>query len=134
GDPDLGGHVAREFPIDVALGLHCTVDLLAKEDKGDDFEVKLRDVMRLYNLGFRFGITGSTDFHVDQAREPIGGIRTYAKAQLRWDAIAAAYRDGATFATNGPLLRFTAGGKDIGGTLRVARPGEIECTVQAESL
>jgi hypothetical protein len=133
-DPVSGRHMAREFPIDVALDLHCTLDILTKEDAAGDFEVKLRDYMRLLGLGFRIGATGSTDFHVDQARQPIGGLRTYVKSGLAWDGIAGAYRDGRTIATNGPLVQLTVNGKGIGETVKVSGPRELECAVRAHSL
>jgi hypothetical protein len=99
------GHVAREFPIDLALGMRCGIDLLTMEGDRNELERKLRDVYRLYNLGFRPAITASTDFHIDQARQPIGAVRTYVRSgELEMPAIAAAYRAGRTFATNGPLI------------------------------
>jgi lysophospholipase L1-like esterase len=131
----VGRHIAREFPIDVALGQHCTLDILTKEDAAGDFDVKVRDYMRLLTLGFRVGATGSTDFHVDQARQPIGGLRTYAQAgSLTWNTIAAAYREGRTFATNGPLVALTINGKSIGDTVELGTPRDVACAVRAESL
>lgn len=129
------GLVAREFPIDVALGLPCTLDLLTKEDAGGDFELKLRDYMRLLNLGFRVGVSGSTDFHLEQGREPIGGLRTYVRMpKLTWANVARAYNEGRTFATNGPLLLLEAEGKTIGDTLTLQEPGTVTCTIEADSL
>ncbi len=90
-NPD-SGLIARELPIDLALGQPCTVDMLAKEDADGDFELKMRDFMRLLNLGFRVGVSGSTDFHLDQGRQPIGGIRTYVRVnELTWPNVAKAY-------------------------------------------
>jgi hypothetical protein len=103
-DPSRG-LVAREFPIDLALGMRCGIDLLTMEGDRNQLGRKLRDVYRLYNLGFRPALAASTDFHVDQARQPIGAVRTYVRCgELRISTIADAYRAGRTFATNGPLI------------------------------
>jgi len=129
------GLIAREWPIDVALGVPCTIDLLAKEDARGDFDLKLRDYMRLLNLGFRCGVSASTDFHLDQGREPIGGLRTYAKAKtLSWKGIAAAYNEGRTFATNGPLLDVQLGNASLGDTLKTRKPRAIDLQIEAASL
>jgi hypothetical protein len=109
------GHVAREFPIDLALGMPCGIDLLTMEGDRNQLARKLRDVYRLYNLGFRPALTASTDFHVDQARQPIGAVRTYVRCgELQVPAIAAAYRAGRTFATNGPLIDLKVSGAGPG--------------------
>jgi hypothetical protein len=104
------GHVAREFPIDLALGMRCGIDLLTMEGDRNQLDRKLRDIYRLYNLGFRPALTASTDFHVDQGRQPIGAVRTYVRCgELKMSAIANAYRAGRTFATNGPLIELKVG-------------------------
>lgn len=129
------GLIAREFPINVALGVPCTIDLLAKEDARGDFELKLRDYMRLLNLGFRAGVSGSTDFHLDQGREPIGGLRTYAYAPRRtWAEIANAYNQGRTFATNGPLIDLRVAGRTPGETIQLDLPGAVKVNLTAGSL
>lgn len=129
------GHVARELPIDLASGQPFTIDLLTKEDGEADFELKLRDYMRLLNLGFRVGVSGSTDFHLDQGRQPIGGMRTYVHAdKLDWPSVAGAYREGCTFATNGPLVIFSANDRGPGDTVALDSPGDVTYRVEAYSL
>jgi hypothetical protein len=119
------GHVSREMPVDLALGISCGFDLLAMEGSGNQLARKLRDLYRLYNLGFRPAVTASTDFHVDQGRQPLGVVRTYVRAaSLDWPAVAAAYRAGRTFATNGPLVDFRINGVGPGDTLRLNRPDD----------
>lgn len=133
-DPD-SGLIARELPIDLALGQPCTVDVLAKEDASGDFELKIRDLMRLLNLGFHVGFSGSTDFHLDQGRQPIGGIRTYAQvSDLTWPNVAEAYNQGRTFASNGPILLLTARGRGPGESLSLSQDDFVECEVDARSL
>jgi len=129
------GHGARGYPIDAALGVPFTIDMLTQESDSAPYEVKLRDYMRLLNTGLRIGVSASTDFHVDQAREPIGGVRTYAQAEtLDWPPIAKAYREGRTFATNGPLVSLAVNGEGIGDTIDLRDPGEVDVHVIARSL
>jgi hypothetical protein len=134
GDFDAG-HGARGYPIDAALGVPFTIDMLTQESESAPYEVKLRDYMRLLNTGLRIGVSASTDFHVDQAREPIGGVRTYAQAEtLGWPPLAKAYREGRTFATNGPLVSLSVNGAGIGDTADLREPGEVDVHVIAQSL
>lgn len=117
------GHVAREFPIDLALGMPCAIDVLAMEGSENQLERKLRDLYRLWNLGFRPAVAAATDFHVDQGRQPIGAVRTYVRSgAVTPRAIAAAYRDGHTFATSGPLLGLRVAGAGPGEEVRLAQP------------
>ncbi|MCL4692625.1 MAG: CehA/McbA family metallohydrolase, partial [Candidatus Hydrogenedentes bacterium] len=128
-------HGARGYPIDAALGARFTLDMLTLESDSAPYEVKLRDYMRLLNCGARIGVSASTDFHVDQAREPIGGMRTYVDAEaLEWPEIAEAYREGRTFATNGPLVSVSVNGAGIGETVNLGAPGEISVQVTAQSI
>jgi hypothetical protein len=91
--------------------------------------------MRLLNLGFRVGVSGSTDFHLEQGREPIGGLRTYVRVpKLTWPEVARAYREGRTFATNGPLLTISLEGKAIGDALTLGGPRTVTCTIDADSV
>ncbi|MBI3117454.1 MAG: CehA/McbA family metallohydrolase, partial [Candidatus Hydrogenedentes bacterium] len=129
------GLIAREFPVDVALGRTCTLDLLTKEDGEADFDLKLRDYMRLLDLGFRIGVSGSTDFHLDQGRMPIGGARTYVHTEdLDWAGVARAYREGRTFATNGPLVFLELDGRQPGDIITVPTGSTLPLRVQAGSL
>ncbi len=129
------GLSSREFPIDLALGLSCSFDILTQEYPTSDFQLKLRDYMRLLNLGFRAGVSGSTDFHLDQKGEPVGGLRTYVYGDnLSWSEIAKGYREGRTFATNGPLVQLKVNGKIPGETVKLSRPANMICSVDASSL
>jgi hypothetical protein len=130
------GLVAREFPIDLALGMPCAIDLLAMEGPHNLLERKLRDLYRLWNLGFRPVVAASTDFHVDQGRQPIGSVRTYVRSGvLDMPAIAQAYRSGRTFATSGPLLDLRVAGAGPGDEVRLATHGEqVQVEVEAVSI
>ena len=132
-DPTTG-HAARELPVDAALGRRFTIDMVTEEGFGSDDGVKLRDYFRLLNLGFRLGVSGSTDHHADQGRQPPGAMRTYVRAQrLALDNIAQAYREGRTFATNGPLLLLTVNGAQPGDAFKVNPGDPVDCAVEAFS-
>jgi len=130
------GHVAREFPMDLALGMPCAIDLLTMEGPRNQLEHKLRDLYRLWNLGFRPAVAASTDFHVDQGRQPIGSVRTYVRSGvLEMSAIAQAYRAGRTFATSGPLLDLQVAGAGPGDEVRLPGQGDrLQVKVEAVSI
>ncbi|MCG3196526.1 MAG: CehA/McbA family metallohydrolase [Candidatus Omnitrophica bacterium] len=132
----LSSHLpGREFPIDLALGARCAVDLLTQEGSRNQLDLKLRDLYRLWNLGLRPTLSASTDFHVDQGRQPIGAVRTYVHPKKRdMQSIARAYREGKTFVTNGPLLDLRVGGEGPGATVPVAGGAVVSITCEAASL
>jgi hypothetical protein len=128
--------VAREFPIDLALGMPCAIDLLTMEGDENRLDRKLRDLYRLYNLGFRPALGASTDFHVEQGRQPIGSVRTYVRSgSLELKAIAAAYRTGRTFVTNGPLLDLRVNDGMPGDEVTLTRTdGPVRVSVEGVSI
>jgi hypothetical protein len=130
------GHVARELPVDLALGIPCAIDLLTMEGPYNQLERKLRDLYRLWNLGFRPVVAASTDFHVDQGRQPIGSVRTYVRSEvLDMQAIAEGYRAGRTFATSGPLIDLRVAEAGPGEEVRFPERGApIQVHVEAVSI
>jgi hypothetical protein len=126
---DLG--FARDLPIVVAYGWSPVWDLFCWVAS----EEKLRWWYRWLNLGFRLGITGSTDTYFNNPRHIInpGFNRTYVRAgSLTLEAIVDGYRKGKTFATTGPLLIFQARPKgakewfDVGDVVNLQSQGQIE--------
>jgi hypothetical protein len=118
GDPDRLCN-ARELPVILALGHRTNFDILCHSTPGGA-ELKTMEYYRLLNMGFRIGITASTDFYVDQARGTPGHNRTYVRAgSLDFGSIAEAYREGRTYATNGPLIDFQVEATKIGDELRL---------------
>ncbi len=82
---------------------------------------------RLLNLGFRIPAGAGTDAMANYAslRGPVGMNRVYARVEpglTKIDAMLDALKNGRTFATNGPLLDFSLGGKEIGGELKFDGP------------
>ena len=107
----------RELPVDAVLGLADTMDFLAVEAPAD-LDLRFRDYFRLLNLGLRIGVSGASDAYADQGTEMIGSLRTVVHAEaFTMNAIADAYRKQRTLATNGPMLTFSASGKNIGDTI-----------------
>ncbi|MFA4015956.1 MAG: hypothetical protein RUDDFDWM_001057 [Candidatus Fervidibacterota bacterium] len=126
---DLG--FARDLPIVVAYGWSPVWDLFCWVAN----EEKLQWWYRWLNLGFRLGITGSTDTYFNNPRSIIspGFNRTYVRANsLTLEAIVDGYRKGKTFATTGPLLIFQVkpvGAKDwfdVGDIVRLHSQGQVE--------
>ena len=110
---------ARELPVILAFGHRTNLDILCHADPGGA-KLITEEYYRLLNMGFKIGITASTDFYVDQARGTPGHNRTYVRApSLDFTSIAEAYRNGRTFATNGPLVDFQINGCKIGDELEL---------------
>jgi len=108
---------ARELPIILALGHRTNMDILCHATPGGA-ELKTHEYYRLLNMGFKIGVTASTDYYVDQARGTPGHNRTYVRASsLDFSAITEAYRNGRTFATNGPVVDFQVEGVGVGDEL-----------------
>lgn len=125
--------VAREWPLDLALGQSPPLDILC-HDGGHRTILSSRDYYRALNCGFRFGLSGSSDAYVDQGRLKPGAARTYVRSgDLSWDSVAQAYRRGASFVTNGPLLRFLVNGSGPGDEVRLRRGSKAEITLYAGS-
>ncbi len=133
-DPKAPGRLSHEFPVDVALG---KVDYF--EAVGfDESHLTTQGVWyRLLNLGFRVPAAGGTDAMANYAslHGPVGMSRTYVKSGVldhaKW---LAALKAGRTMATNGPLLEFSLGGKEIGGEIALAKPGTLEARVRMRSI
>jgi len=125
--------VAREWPLDLALGQSPALDILCSEG-GHRSTLEVRDYYRALNCGFRFGVSASSDAYVDQGRTEPGAARTYVRADsLGWDAIAAGCRRGATFGTNGPLVWFTVNGAGPGDEVALRRGQKAEVVLRAAS-
>jgi hypothetical protein len=124
---------ARELPIILALGHRTCFDILCHATPGGA-ELKTSEYYRLLNMGFKIGITASTDFYVDQARGTPGHNRTYVRAgSLDFGRIAEAYRLGRTYATNTPLIEFEIEGTQIGDELHLEEGREVTARIKAFS-
>jgi hypothetical protein len=111
---------ADELPVDVALGKVDYLEVVGFSDHKATAGVWYR----LLNLGFRIPAAGGTDAMPDYAtlRGPVGsepGIRVGREWEAQQRGVARVAARGAYFATNGPLLDFSLGDTDLGGTLNL---------------
>jgi TolB protein len=119
-DPAKDDSLTNELPVDVALGKVDYIEVVGFSDHKSTAEVWYK----LLNCGFRLPTASGTDFMGNYAslRGPIGLNRVYAEVPsgpLKIEPWLAAIKAGKTFATNGPLLRFSLGGHPVGGELKL---------------
>jgi len=134
-DPAKDDFLTSELPADVALGKVDYIEVLGFSDHKSTAEVWYK----LLNCGFRLPTAAGTDFMGNYAslRGPVGLNRVYAEVKAGpleigpWlDAIKA----GRTFATNGPLLRFSLGGQAVGGEVRLEKKEEVHFAAELVSI
>jgi len=123
-DPAKDATLTHELPVDVALGKVDYIEVLGFSDHKSTAAVWYR----LLNCGFRLPAAAGTDAMANFAslRGPVGLNRVYAnvpRGRLDIDSWLSSLKQGHTFATNGPLLGFTLGGRALGDELRLP-PGQ----------
>jgi len=128
-DPVKDASLTAELPADVALGKVDYIEVLGFSDHKSTAEVWYK----LLNCGFRLPTAAGTDFMGNYAslRGPVGSNRVYAEVEpgpLKIAPWLAAIKVGHTFATNGPLLRFSLGGQKIGDEVRLDKKQEVPKT------
>jgi hypothetical protein len=134
-DPSKDASLTAELPADVALGKVDYIEVLGFSDHKSTAEVWYK----LLNCGFRLPTAAGTDFMGNYAslRGPVGLNRVYAEVEpgpLKIAPWLAAIKAGRTFATNGPLLRFSLGGQGIGGEVRLDRKEEVKFSAEMNSI
>src|SRR5277367_2068834 len=115
---------ALELPVDAALGKVDYIEVLGFSDHRMTASVWYR----LLNCGFRLPAGAGSDTMANYAslRGPVGLTRVYTSIPKDVTGTAPWFdslKQGRTFATNGPLLGFTLGGKAVGEELKLP-PGE----------
>jgi hypothetical protein len=118
-DPAKDPTLTHELPVDAALGKVDYVEVLGFSDHKSTAAVWYR----LLNCGFRLPAAAGTDAMANFAslRGPVGLNRVYAnvpRGPLDIQSWLSSLKQGHTFATNGPLLGFTLGGRALGDELR----------------
>ncbi len=113
--------LTHALPVDAALGMIDYFEVVGFSDHLATSKVWYQ----LLNSGFRIPAGAGTDAMTNFAslRGPVGTNRVYVHSGVplnreRWYA---ALKAGRSFATNGPLLQFQAGGIGIGGELKLPR-------------
>jgi len=130
-DPaDTTRPLTAEFPVDVALG---KVDYYEALGFVDDPMATAHVWYRILNCGFRLPAGAGTDAMANFAslRGPVGMNRVYVRTGGRLDQrrLLDSLQAGRSFATNGPLLGLTIGGRGLGDELRLPA-GEREVTAR----
>ncbi len=135
-EPDIPTelHVAREFPIDLALGVVNALDLLSNKDE----EAATWMYYRVLNCGLKCTASAGTDTQMDVAdRDSIsGGGKVYVKLDppLTYSKWIEGYRAGRTFVSNGPLLFLDVEGKEPGEEIRFSGSTRLNISAKALSL
>jgi hypothetical protein len=134
-DPMKDVSLTSELPADVALGKVDYIEVLGFSDHKSTAEVWYK----LLNCGFRLPAAAGTDFMGNYAslRGPVGLNRVYAEqpgTQLKIAPWLAAIKAGRTFATNGPLLRFSLGDQRIGGDVPVDKNQPVRFSAEMFSM
>lgn len=134
-DPVKDASLTAELPADVALGKVDYIEVVGFSDHKSTAEVWYK----LLNCGFRLPTAAGTDFMGNYAslRGPVGLNRVYAEVEpgpLKIEPWLAAIKAGKTFATNGPLLRFSLGGQGIGGEVRLDKKQAAHFSAEMNSI
>jgi hypothetical protein len=127
-DPYLGAYSAKALPVDVALGKIDSLDI------NWSYEPTLSLWYRLLNCGFKLPASAGTDCFLNRIRSRLPGAdRAYVKLDGPFS-----YRDwflglraGRSFVTNGPMLKFTAGGCLLGETIRLPSADSVPVRANA---
>jgi TolB protein len=119
-DPAKDASLTHELPVDVALGKVDYIEVLGFSDHKSTAAVWYR----LLNCGFRLPTAAGTDAMANFAslHGPVGLNRVYASVPagpLNITSWLGSLKQGRTFATNGPLLGFTLGEREVGDDLRL---------------
>jgi Tol biopolymer transport system component len=119
-DPAKDDPLTHELPVDVALGKVDYIEVLGFSEHKSTAAVWYR----LLNCGFRLPTAAGTDAMANFAslRGPVGLNRVYASVPagpLNPSFWLDSLKHGHTFATNGPLLGFTLGGRQVGDELKL---------------
>ena len=136
-DPgDAATPLTNALPVDVALG---KVDYYEAVGFVSDPFATQEVWYRLLECGFRLPAGAGTDAMTNFAslRGPVGMNRVYAKSgpALDYRRFLEALRAGRSFATNGPLLGFELGGREVGETLELpAGPQRLEVRAWLRSI
>ena len=142
-DPANDQSLTNELPVDVALGKVDYIEVLGFSDHKSTAEVWYK----LLNCGFHLPAAAGTDFMGNYAslRGPIGLNRVYVEVPAVPNKAApnepikiapwlAAIKTGHTFATNGPLLRFSLAGQPIGGEVKLNKKEAVHFSAELFSI
>lgn len=126
---------AKEFPVDLALGQVDALDVLNNFNEKASMELWYRAL----NCGFRCAISAGSDSMTNLMMMTIPGAhRVYVNVpgKFSYDGWVEHYKKGMSFATNGPMLRFSVNGKSPGQDLLLSsqKPATVKIEVEARSI
>ncbi len=123
---------ARELPADLALGSVDAMDVMSNSNEDGSTPLWYG----LLNTGLKCAISAGTDSFTNRRHHWIpGGHRVYV---YTGDSLTARdwvenYRAGRSFATNGPILKFTVNGKLAGTELALKKGDTVRIEASATS-
>ena len=123
---------ARELPVDLALGSVEAMDVMSNSNEDGSTPLWYG----LLNTGLKCAISAGTDSFTNRRHHWIpGGHRVYV---YTGDSLTARgwienFRAGRSFATNGPMLKFTVNGKLAGTELALKKGDTIQIEASAQS-
>jgi hypothetical protein len=130
----LGPHQAREFPVDLALGVINGLDIVSNMDE----EAATFLYYRVLNSGLRCTASAGTDTQMDVTDNSSisGGGKVYVKVEppLTYPKWVDGFKAGRTFASNGPLLFLKVDGKEPGTEIPITGSVRLNVTAEATSL
>jgi hypothetical protein len=118
----------KEMPVDLALGQQPALDVLSNNDEIACMEMWYR----LLNCGFHVPISAGTDSFTNVVDHyTAGGGRVYVQAgpKFRYETWIEAFRNGRSFASNGPIVALEVEGKRPGDVIRL--PSARAFTIKA---
>ena len=134
-DPVKDASVSHELPVDLALGKVDYIEVTGFAEHKSTASVWYR----LLNCGFHLPTAAGTDAMANFAslRGPVGLNRVYVKVPagpLNIETWLDSLKHGRTFATNGPLLGFSLGRKQLGDEVSLpARENKMKFTAWLRS-
>ena len=121
-----------QYPVDIALGAADTIDVVCQRNE----DINTEHWYQLLNCGFQCPISAGTDAFLNTPYHLTAGAgRVYVRAGslLTYEGWLKAYREGRSFATNGPLLKFRVNGKEAGEEIRW-EAGSLPLEIEAEAV
>jgi hypothetical protein len=128
----VGPHLAREFPIDLALGVVDALDILGNGNE----EAGCWMYYRVLNCGLKCAASSGSDSRMDVNRHAVsGGGKVYVRTgnPLTYEKWVAGYKAGRTFVTNGPILFLEVDGKQPGDAIHLKGPASLKVKARVQS-
>lgn len=128
----VGPHLAREFAVDLALGVVDALDILGNRVE----EAGCWMYYRVLNCGLKCTASSGSDSRMDVLRHAVsGGGKVYVKSgnPLTYEKWVSGYKAGRTFVTNGPMLFLEVDGKEPGEEIHLSSPRTVKVRVRAQS-